>query len=180
MQFDRFRKHARPSMNLFSESLPMEVWPPERIWFNWCCMLNILGRRKNRKHDTTNKSLSTRSPGSMQYSMSYLKQTIEKLRTQKICDATRAAYHSVWVRFNDFLWIWIGDPSLGRTDWLSLLLSSWIQKQPQPTIQSYTSTIKCVLCEDGIVINDNSYLLASLLKACKFTERDEIHMCLPI
>ena len=54
------------------------------------------------------------------------------------------------------------------------------RRQPEVTIRSYTSGIKSVLKKDGIIIDNNSYLLASLLKACKYVERDRVCLRLPI
>lgn len=66
-------------------------------------------------------------------------------------------------------------------DRLALFIAYLIgRRQPEQTIRTYTSVIKSVLREDGIVIDDKSYLLASLLKACKYMKRDEIHIRLPI
>ena len=47
------------------------------------------------------------------------------------------------------------------------------------TIKSYISAIKAVLKEDGVELNENKYLLASLTKACKL-KNDTVQSRFPI
>lgn len=50
---------------------------------------------------------------------------------------------------------------------------------PESSIRSYVSGIKAVLKDDGVEIDDNSLFLASLLKACKYTN-SQVNMRIPI
>ena len=52
-------------------------------------------------------------------------------------------------------------------------------KKKSSTIKSYISAIKAVLKEDGEDLNENSFLLTSLTRACKF-ENDQVKTQLPI
>ena len=61
-------------------------------------------------------------------------------------------------------------------DRIALFLAYLIdKKQPEHPIRSYTSGFKSGPCGDGIVIDNNSYLLASLLRACKYVRHDRVH-----
>ena len=52
-------------------------------------------------------------------------------------------------------------------------------KRQSTTIHSYISAIKFVLCEDGIKIHEDQFLIASLTRACKLLN-DSVHCRLPI
>ena len=47
------------------------------------------------------------------------------------------------------------------------------------TVRSYISAIKAVLQEDGVIIDQDNYLLTSLTKACKY-KNDQVRIRLPI
>ena len=89
-------------------------------------------------------------------------------------------YHAAWVSFNDFF-IKLDRKPESWEDRIALFVAYLIdRKQPEGTIRSYISGIKSVLKDEGIVIDNNSYMLASLLKACKCIERDTVHITLLI
>ena len=52
-------------------------------------------------------------------------------------------------------------------------------KKKSSTIKSYISAIRSVLTEDGVILNENSFLLTSLTKACKLIN-DRVRTRLPI
>ena len=47
------------------------------------------------------------------------------------------------------------------------------------TIKSYISAIKSVLAEDGVILNNNKYLLNALTKACRL-KNDKVQTRFPI
>ena len=53
------------------------------------------------------------------------------------------------------------------------------QKRKSSTIRSYISAIRAVLREDGVILNENKYLLTSLTKACRWIN-DQVRTRLPI
>ena len=52
-------------------------------------------------------------------------------------------------------------------------------KLQSSTIKSYISALKCVLAEDGITLNQNQFVVTSLIRACKL-KNDRIVTRLPI
>ena len=53
-------------------------------------------------------------------------------------------------------------------------------KRPPATIRTYASGMKSVLADDGVVIDSNSLALATILKACKYVDRETTFTCPPI
>ena len=54
------------------------------------------------------------------------------------------------------------------------------QKKKASTVRSYISAIKTVLKEDGKEVQEDRYLLSSLIKACKYHNNDIVTLRLPI
>ena len=88
-------------------------------------------------------------------------------------------YYCIWKSFNKFF-IKLDVKSNNSEDRLTLFVGYMIQSKKQPsTIKSYISTIKAVLLNIGIELNEDRYLLASLTHACKLNN-DRICTKLPI
>ena len=108
-----------------------------------------------------------RSSGSGKLSTEYFQKTIKKLKNNNLDDGTKESYHAAWVSFNDFF-VKLDKKPEDWVDRITLFVAYLIdRRQPEKTIRSYASGIKRVLHDEGIVIDNKSYLLASLLKACK-------------
>ena len=104
---------------------------------------------------------------------------VDRLQLQGHRDFTRQNYHSVWKLFNEFF-IKLDDKPNSWEDRLILFVGYLIQNDKKSsTVRSYVSAIKCVLLEDGIVMNENKYLLGSLTNACKLVN-DQVRTRLPI
>ena len=54
------------------------------------------------------------------------------------------------------------------------------KKLKSNTIRSYISAIKSVLKDDGVTVNEDKYLLASLTKACRYRNDHQVKIRLPI
>ena len=84
-----------------------------------------------------------------------------------MCDSTKRNYYSVWKNFNAFFVRLDRKPSTWE-NCLTLYIAYLIDNQKRSqTIRSYISAIRSVLREDGFVLNEDKFLLASLTRACK-------------
>ena len=74
-----------------------------------------------------------------------------------------------------------GGPSTNFTSDLTLFVGFLIQekKAKASTVRSYISAIRSVLLEDGVVLNENKFLLSSLTRACRFLN-NRVRTRLPI
>lgn len=97
---------------------------------------------------------------------------LERLKHRSLADTTHETYHSAWCSFNDFVIKLNATPDRWE-DRLILFVVFLIDKKHLPSaIKTYTSAIKSVLQEDGVETNLDSFILASLLKACKYVDRE--------
>ena len=104
---------------------------------------------------------------------------METLRLQCLRDSTRKNYYQIWKSFNQFFIRLDVKPS-NWADRLTLFAAYLISKKRQSsTIRSYISAIKSTLKDNNIKINENCYLLSSLIRACKL-QNDRIKTRLPI
>ena len=104
---------------------------------------------------------------------------IENLKSNHHRASTKRNCYCVWKCFNEFL-LKLDHKPKSWEDRLVLIAGFLIkEKQQSSTIRSYISTIKSVLRDDGIQINEDKYLLSSLTKACHL-HNDQVQMQLPI
>ena len=104
---------------------------------------------------------------------------VENLRIQQHRDSTKNNYYAVWKLFNQFL-IHLDKLPKAWEDHLSLFVGYLIHNNKQSsTVQSYISAIKMTLKANSIKILEDSYLLASLTRACKL-KNDQVKTRLPI
>ena len=90
-----------------------------------------------------------------------------------------ANYHSIWRIFNGFL-IKLDKRPDSWEDRLTLFGAYLVNKGLQSsTLKSYFSAIKCVLREDGYIVNNEKLLLGTLTRACKLVN-DQVTTRLPI
>ena len=85
----------------------------------------------------------------------------------------------VWKKFNNF-YVSLDRRPRKWEDRIVLFTAQLIRENKQSsTVKSYISAIKGVLGDLNIAINENSYLLRSLIRACKLTN-DTYRLRLPI
>ena len=134
---------------------------------------------KNFIEQVTKKRRSKGSSTDSTISTTGLEQIIERLRTQRNRASKRKNYYGIWKSFNEF-YIKLDVKPDSWEDRITLFVGFLIQgKRKSTTIRSYVSAIKAVLMEDGISLNEDTYLLSSLTKACKL-ENDKVRLRLPI
>ena len=82
--------------------------------------------------------------------------------------STRKNYYCVWKMFNQFF-IKLDQKPSSWEDRLTLFVGYIVNKGlKSTTVRSYISAIRAVLMEDGILLNEDKYLLSSLTKACRY------------
>ena len=92
---------------------------------------------------------------------------MEKLRFDDIRQSTKTNYYSVWRTFNQFFIKLDVKPSSWE-DRLVLFVGHLIQENKNSqTIRSYVSAIKKVLRNDGVTLDEDTYLINALTRACK-------------
>ena len=108
-----------------------------------------------------------------------LQQIIDKLKHQCNRHSTDKVYYQVWKSFNQFI-IKLDTKPKTWEDRLVLYIGYLIHNNRKSnTICSYVSGIKSVLRKDGVFLNENKYLLNSLIKVCRI-HRDQVTTQLPI
>ena len=119
------------------------------------------------------------SSTSFSISTAAIQSIIERLRSQNNRDSTRCNNYNVWKIFNEFF-IRLDVKPNSWEDRLVLFVGYLIEKKwKSSTIRSYISAIKAVLKQDNVTLDENTYLLASLTKACKL-KNDVVKIRLPI
>ena len=109
----------------------------------------------------------------------YFECLLDTLRTKRYKGTTERNYHQNWTPFNNFL-IKLDRMPETWEDRLIIYITSLVQVgHGSQTISSYISAIKAVLNKKRIIIKDNTYTLASLVKACRI-KNDILRVRLPI
>ena len=104
---------------------------------------------------------------------------MDKLKNDRNRSSTKANYYCIWRSFNEFI-IKLDTKPATWEERLVLFVGYLIQNnRKSTTIRSYISAIKAVLREDGEILNEDTYLLTSLTRACKL-KNDRVHTRLPI
>ena len=131
--------------------------------------MNKCKREKSSETGSTTSQISTRS----------IERIIDKLRMQRHRDSTRKNYYSIWKLFNKFI-LNLDRKPCNWEDRLTLFVGCLIDDDKQSsTVKSYISAIKAVLAENDIELNENTFLLNSLTRACRLVN-DQIRTRLPI
>ena len=102
------------------------------------------------------------SSGSSYISASAVQAIVDQLKYQSNRVSTRQNYYAVWWQFNEFF-IKLDTKPQSWEDRLVLFVGYLIGgNRKSTTIKSYISAIKKVLREDGVILNQDEYLLRSL------------------
>ena len=121
----------------------------------------FLGRR-----ETKVKSGSWSSDTSTILS-NYLENMIERLIATTHRKSMKTNYHKIWCMFNKFL-IRLDKKPESWEDRLVLFAVHLIDNRTQsPTIKSYALAIKSILRLDGIVMSNDNFVMAAIIRACR-------------
>ena len=135
----------------------------------------VAGQRK------TKRSSCSSSSGSSRYTITYLRNVMEKLKSNQNRDSTKANYHGIWRSFNQFL-IRI-EGGIKNISWeeRTVLFGSYLVEQgiQSSTIASYFSAIKHVLKTDGYEWDSSKAQLTMVTRSCKLLN-DRVKIRLPI
>ena len=133
----------------------------------------ITGTQNKKKRSTTSSS------GNSTISTFEMRRIMDKLKQDRVRDSTKQNYYSVWKNFNNFFLRLDVKPSSWE-DRLVLFTGYLVQsKKRSQTVCSYISAIKNILRDDGIVVNEDKFLITSLTRACKL-KNDKVILRLPI
>ena len=98
---------------------------------------------------------------------------------QRYRDSTRANYYKIWKLFGRF-YLRLDVKLTEWNDRILLFVAFLIEnKLKSSSVKSYISAIKGVLAEDNIFIEEDSFLLSSLTRACKL-KNDQVITRLPV
>ena len=133
-------------------------------------------RRKLRKQDTAStSSVSTWS----QLSTRDLELIVEKLKSQCHRDSTRKVYYQIWKQFAMF-YQRLDSKSKEWEQRVILFIGHLVELGKQSsTVKTYLSAIWAVLKIDGVVLNEDAFLVNALTRACRITN-DRVKTRLPI
>ena len=124
-------------------------------------------------------SITTTTTSSSKLSTKSLKNIVERLKVQCHRDSTRQNYYSIWKSFNKFLGQLDFIPEFWE-DRIVLYIGHLISQNKQSaTIKSYLSAIRAVLKQDNVELQEDEFLLRSLMRACKL-KNDRVKLRLPI
>ena len=94
---------------------------------------------------------------------------MDRLKTERVRESTRANYYGIWRTFNEFF-IKLDIKPQSWEERL-VLFAGYLADSGRKacTIKSYVSAITAVLKEDGVEVNENRFLLSAITKACTFS-----------
>ena len=122
---------------------------------------------------------SSRSTDTSSISTAAINSIVMKLKTERNRSSTRSNYYCVWKTFNEFFIRLDAKPETWE-ERLVLFVAYLIEnKKKSTTIKSYVSAIKAVLKDDDVFINENRFILNSLIRACRLNN-DKVKTRLPI
>ena len=108
-----------------------------------------------------------------------MKDIVENLKMHRFRDSTRKTYWCVWRIFNRFF-IRLDYKPVEWEQRILLFVGYLIDNDlKSATVKSYLSTIRAVLWENNITLNEDLFLLSSLTRACKL-KNDQVITRLPI
>ena len=179
LKIDQFFRLAPATVSKMPEKLPVELWPLSRLWqvfqkiIDYSYLTDLRHNRRLKADDTGSNS------GSSSISTSEIMQVIDRLKHDRIRNTTQKNYYAIWKIFNQF----IVRLDVKPTTWeqqLTLFVGHLVNtNRKSQTIKSYISAIKLVLIDGGIGIDEDTYLLMSLTKAC-WLRNDRVVARLPI
>ena len=92
---------------------------------------------------------------------------MEYLKRSRHWESMKRNYIGIWRHFNEFF-IRLDIKPISWEDRLNSFVAHLINKnRKSSTIKSYISAIKAVLVDGDIELNEDTYLLNSLIKSCK-------------
>ena len=123
----------------------------------------------NKKENDSSSSSSVISARAMQM-------YVDNLKDEQFQSSTRRMYYNVWKNFSQFFIRLDVKPK----SWLVLYVGFLVEDNKKSSmIASYISVIKSVLKADGVMLNENRYLLNALTRACRL-KNDKVKIRLPI
>ena len=108
-----------------------------------------------------------------------MERIIDRLRNLRHRDSTRRSYYGIWKNFNRFCLKLDRKPKSWENRLLLYVAYLINENKQSTTIKSYISAIKAVLKDNNIVLNEDEFLLSSLMRACKICN-DRVTTKLPI
>ena len=139
----------------------------------------IAGKSYKKGEKGSRSSRTTTTSQSSRISTMEINMIIEDLQHNQHRDSTRRNYLAVWKLFNEFFVRLDNKPSHWE-DRLNLFVGYLVKNNRRSAmVKSYISAIKAVLNMNNIRIEEDRYLLASLVKVCRL-KNDCIKTRLPI
>ena len=125
------------------------------------------------------KNLSSKNSTDSTISTCEIQSVVDRLRCQAHRPSTMKNYLCIWRTFNEFFIKLDVKPSEWE-DRIVLFVGYLIQNKFKSTsVRSYISAIKAVLLQDGVILNEDKFLLNALTKACRY-QNDAVRTRLPI
>ena len=125
------------------------------------------------------QSLSSSSKSSS-ISSNQIWSIIEKLRYKRNRSSTRKNYYVIWKTFSEFF-VRLDQRPESWEDRILLYVGYLIEKKHKTsTINSYVSALKTILREEGIKVQEDQFLLNSLLRAARFRAGYSVTIRMPI
>ena len=122
---------------------------------------------------------STSSSGSSQILTWEIQSAIDRMKNERHRKSTRCSYRSIWKNFNSFF-VRLDDKPDTWEDRIALYVGYLVSCNKQSSmVRSYVSSIKAILENSNIELNEDRCLLSSLARACKL-ENDRVRQHLPI
>ena len=119
------------------------------------------------------------SSDSSKLSTTEMQLIVERLKSGRHRLSTQKSYRNIWKNFNKFF-IRLDIKPQTWEERIVLFTGFLIEQNKQSsTIKSYISAIRAVLQEDGVVLDENKFLITSLTRACKL-KNDRVQTRLPI
>ena len=104
---------------------------------------------------------------------------MDRLKSQRCRDTTRATYHKVWKLFSDFF-IKLDIKPRNWEHRLILFTRYLVDCDlKSSTIRTYVSAIRSVLAEDGFELDHHNFTITALTRACQI-RHDKLVVRLPI
>ena len=123
--------------------------------------------------------METWSSGSSSIYTAAIQDIIARLKTLNHHDSTKVNYYAIWKQFNEFFIRLDHKPDTWE-ECLILFVGFLVDKDLKSnTIKCYISAIKAVLKDDGKTLDEDTYLLKSLTKACSL-RNDRVYTRLPV
>ena len=136
-------------------------------------------RSRSKTWRNNKKGSASSSSGASTISTTAIECIVEKLRRKRNRTSTQANYYSIWKLFNEFFIKLDRKPDTWEDRLVLFVAYLADQEKKSSTIKSYISAVKAVLRDDGVILNEDRYLLASITKGCRYVN-DDVRTRLPI